>query len=419
MTEKQTKDTGSEPENAGTRRSEAQGLMRFSREMGWALAMALVFIVYVIQAFKIPTGSMENSLLIGDFLLGLKFVYGAPVLPFWHQKLPGLTDPKPGDIIIFKFPGVDKKDYIKRCVAGPGQTIAVEQKDLIVDGTKLVLPPRGKYMSDGLLLDNARQVQAVRRTVGVRGTDTTYLAPGDTAAYDTVFTEERRMVYLDNGDSVACPPGEYCRRDGRVLTAGNRIVDTRLTYFAPLRIPAKGDTLRSDGMPVREFVFMRSLIGQENPRARIRTVVQLYLDGEFANNKLMPWVYDIRRSVSFNDVDWDQIDNWVVMDDVLRHTRERFGDRDVDIRYFIELDGERVDRYVVKKDNYFMMGDNRDNSLDSRYWGYLNRNNIKAKAFILYFSLDDRTPWVLLPLKIRWDRIGKLIRAWDGLPNVS
>ena len=72
---------------------------------------------------------------------------------------------------------------------------------------------------------------------------------------------------------------------------------------------------------------------------------------------------------------------------------------------------------IVKHDNYFMMGDNRDNSMDSRFWGYLNANFIKAKAFILYFSLDKKTPYWLLPLKIRWNRIGKLIRAWDGMES--
>ena len=107
---------------AAARRSEKAGVFHFTKDMVSALVMALIAIVYVIQAFKIPTGSMENSLLVGDFLLGLKFIYGAPVLPFMYKKLPGFTDPKPGDVIIFKYPGSDKKDYIKRCVAGPGQT---------------------------------------------------------------------------------------------------------------------------------------------------------------------------------------------------------------------------------------------------------------------------------------------------------
>jgi signal peptidase I len=64
-----------------------------------------------------------------------------------------------------------------------------------------------------------------------------------------------------------------------------------------------------------------------------------------------------------------------------------------------------------------MMGDTRDDSMDSLYWGFLNRNYIKAKAFILYFSWDDKVPLWQLPLGIRWNRIGKLILSWDGLPK--
>ena len=74
---------------SNTRRSEQAGILHFIREMGSALIMALIAIVYVIQAFKIPTCSMEDSLLVGDFLLGLKFMYGAPIVPF-SQEL-GIT----------------------------------------------------------------------------------------------------------------------------------------------------------------------------------------------------------------------------------------------------------------------------------------------------------------------------------------
>jgi len=100
--------------NSKERRSEQAGLFHFMREMGSALIMALIAIVYVIQAFKIPTGSMENSLMVGDFLLGLKFMYGAPIVPFSqdlgiNQRFPAVTDPKPGDVIIFKYPGTEKK----------------------------------------------------------------------------------------------------------------------------------------------------------------------------------------------------------------------------------------------------------------------------------------------------------------------
>lgn len=400
------------------KRSEVQGLMRFSREMGWALAMALVFIVYVIQAFKIPTGSMENSLLVGDFLLGLKFIYGSPILPLQDKfgvttRLPGLAKPKPGDIVIFKYPGLDKKDYIKRCVAGPGQVIQTAGSVLMVDGDTLKLPPRGFYATGGLAVDRLRRVEAVRRNKGVRGRDTLWAMPGDTAQFDTVFAASTRAVYFTDGDSVECAQNDPCLRDGQVVSSGEQAVDPRLSYFAPLRIPARGDTIVPATLPVREFVFFRHLVSQENPRAKVRTVARLYVNGEFANTRLIPW-FD-GNSIAFGDVPWDRIDSWLEIDNVVRLARAKFRGATVDIRWFVEVNGTMLDSYVVKKDNYFMMGDNRDNSLDSRFWGYLNRTNVKAKAFILYFSLDSSTPWALLPLKIRWNRIGKLIRSWDGV----
>jgi signal peptidase I len=123
-------------------RTEKAGIFMFGREMTSALVMALVFIVYVIQAFKIPSASMEKSLLTGDFLLGLKFLYGSPVVPFSYVKFPRLTGPKPGDVVIFEFPGNDfeignsdflNKDFIKRCVAGPGQTVEIRGRNLYID----------------------------------------------------------------------------------------------------------------------------------------------------------------------------------------------------------------------------------------------------------------------------------------------
>ncbi|NLD98482.1 MAG: signal peptidase I [Fibrobacter sp.] len=324
--------------------------------------MALIAIVYVIQAFKIPTGSMENSLMVGDFLLGLKFMYGAPIVPFSqdlgiNQRFPAVTDPKPGDVIIFKYPGTEKKDYIKRCVAGPGSVIEIQQKKLIVDGKELLLPPRGKFDRNG---------------------------------------------NLENDEIV---------------------------NFKPLRIHKKGDIINPSTLENREFLFFKHMVHQENPRANVTVQYQLYLNGEFANDRTFSFssinttMSDLQqdkilrqdpqsgRNVAFN---LNRLDNWVEIESYLSFIKSKFPLENPEIRQVLFLDGKPVTEYKVKYDNYFMMGDNRDNSLDSRYWGYLNRNFIMAKAFILYFSWDKDIPLWQLPLKIRWDRIGKLIRSWDG-----
>ncbi len=98
------------------------------------MAVFLAFFVrtFFIQAFKIPSESMEDTLLVGDFLFANKFVYGAK-MPLMGGRLPGVRDPRPGDIIIFKSPGDKKTDYIKRCVAVEGQTVELKGTRLYVD----------------------------------------------------------------------------------------------------------------------------------------------------------------------------------------------------------------------------------------------------------------------------------------------
>lgn len=112
-----------------------------------ALLAALLLRTFVVQAFRIPTGSMKDTLLIGDFLLVNKFVYGARTpdgipftsiqLPFW--RLPALKQPQSGDIIVFKYPQDPTLDYIKRCIAVGGQTIEMRDGVVYVDGK-----PEGK-----------------------------------------------------------------------------------------------------------------------------------------------------------------------------------------------------------------------------------------------------------------------------------
>jgi hypothetical protein len=127
-------------------------------------------------------------------------------------------------------------------------------------------------------------------------------------------------------------------------------------------------------------------------------------------------VFKRRLVLSLNDsrhASWIWLE--MQLDFLLGQLREKYPGREITVKKELFLKGKMVKRYIVKNDNYFMMGDNRDDSMDSRYWGYVNRNFVKAKAFILYFSLDSTTPWWQLPLKIRWKRMGKLIRSWDGL----
>jgi signal peptidase I len=106
-----------------------------------ALVLVLFFLVraFIVEAFKIPTSSMEGTLLAGDFLLVNKAVYGAEI-PGTHITLPGFAEPERGDIIVFHPPHDPAKHYVKRLVGLPGDTLEMRDKALLVNGEPLVEP---------------------------------------------------------------------------------------------------------------------------------------------------------------------------------------------------------------------------------------------------------------------------------------
>lgn len=121
-------------------------LWDYTKSLGVALILALMVKTSVVEAYKIPSSSMEDTLLVGDFLLANKFIYGMRLpIPFVDIKLPALYDPEPGDIIIFKYPGDLTQNYIKRCIAVEGQRVKIVDKQVFVDGEPVPLPDYGKF----------------------------------------------------------------------------------------------------------------------------------------------------------------------------------------------------------------------------------------------------------------------------------
>ncbi|KAB0669868.1 signal peptidase I [Oryzomonas sagensis] len=98
-----------------------------------ALLLALVIRTYLVQAFKIPSGSMEDTLAIGDHLLVNKFIYGTK-FPFSDKRLLTLRDPRRGDVIVFEYPEDPSKDFIKRVIGTPGDVIEGKDKKVFVNG---------------------------------------------------------------------------------------------------------------------------------------------------------------------------------------------------------------------------------------------------------------------------------------------
>src|SRR5262245_38355949 len=104
-----------------------------------AILLALVIRTLVVQAFTIPSGSMMDTLLVGDYILVNKFLYG-PEIPFTDVRVPGLREPRRGDIIVFKYPQDEKRDFIKRTVGTPVDVVQVRGNDVYVNSQRLIEP---------------------------------------------------------------------------------------------------------------------------------------------------------------------------------------------------------------------------------------------------------------------------------------
>jgi signal peptidase I len=224
----------------------------FTEGLFIALIAALVIRQLIVQAYTIPTSSMEKTLLVGDFLLVNKFVYGMQTpdwigIPYteigfwmpWVYRFPAIKDPEPYDVIIFRYPENPMLDYIKRCIAIPGQTVEVKNKQVFVNGNPFPKPPDMQHID--------------------------------------------RITYPAN------------------ITGGMRI---------------------------------------------------------------------------FNHLG----------------SRDNFGP------------------ITLPPEKFWAMGDNRDNSEDSRVWGFVPHKNIVGQALVIYFSWGTNVPWTKWYNKIRFDRIGTIIR---------
>ncbi len=419
----------------------------FAKEILIPILLALVVIQFVIQAFKIPSASMEDSLLIGDFLLGLKFVYGSPI-PFSHHKLPGLTDPKPGEVLIFKYPGDPEypegnkgryrflvnlflfgnlywdtqpqpgerhlvwympKDFIKRCIAQSGQTITVSGTKVLIDGREFILPRKGKYAAN-------RGYDPLRDSLIFR-----LPAPGETVDLDTLPLKQavwiRSLAYQENPDADVQLQLDLVRDsvidNGYVLPYfnGDPENQTHGAVYALLNLPferkLQGGTeyLHSENVPFKTF--------QDAARyGFIRTNdLPAFLPNDPAAAKALREGRRVENNEYFLGNYLEFINQNIIGQGNEAGHRYR-------IKASLSIDGLKGTKYTVRKKCYFMMGDNRDRSSDSRYWGLLSKDFVKAKAFIIYFSFENEDDgfsfanpftWTSIPKKIRWTRIGKLI----------
>jgi signal peptidase I len=130
-------------EAAEPKRRRKSIVREYAEALAIAILVALLIRSLVVQAFTIPSGSMMDTLLVGDYILVNKFLFG-PELPLTDWRLPGIRDPRRGDIIVFRYPQDEKRDFIKRIVATAGERVQIRGHQVLVNG-KLLQEPYTKF----------------------------------------------------------------------------------------------------------------------------------------------------------------------------------------------------------------------------------------------------------------------------------
>lgn len=370
----------------------------------FAVVAATLIRMFFIEAYTIPTSSMEKSLLIGDYLFVSKVSYGpklpnTPIsFPFVHHTLPfcketksfvewvkwpykrlaGMQKIKRNDVVVFNFPEgdtvilqyqdasyysmvreygrdyiwknfdvisrpVDKKEnYIKRCVGISGDSILVKHDQLYVNGKKQ--ETIGKVQYTYFVKTNGTPINSIHfEELHISKADQNYNAAG--GVYRLPLTDEaaEEIRGFNNVISVVKDENTNPAMMAKAIFPHNPKFPWTEDNFGPICVPKKGVT------------------------------VQLNLD----NLPLYQRIIDVYEN---NDL--------LVKDGA------------------IYINGKKETSYTFKMDYYFMMGDNRHNSADGRYWGFVPEDHIVGKAVFVWLSLDKEKSF---PSKIRWERMFRAI----------
>lgn len=336
----------------------------------WFDALFFAFIVMLIvrtlifDLFRIPTPSMEKSLLIGDYLFVSKLHYGTRLpmsigIPFTqyalqgidlpYTRVPGFSEVERGDAVVFNYPvedkAVDRKThYIKRVVGLPGETVRVKDKEVLIDGVpQSMLAGMQQYWYVYKKDQRVRLSEARMLALGVEEVaPTTDLSIERILATEKAVEEVRKLRYVERVEPAIAPANAgyspLMYPPNRGFTPDN---------YGPVTIPKQGETITLTA------------------------------------------------------------DNWLIYETVIKryegHTVRRLGED------AFEIDGQPVTTYTFEQDYYFVMGDNRDNSEDSRFWGFVPFDHVVGKAVLIYFSWDQNGSPFLFG-QIRFDRLFSFVQ---------
>jgi signal peptidase I len=339
-----------------------------------------------LEAYTIPTPSMESSLLVGDFLFVSKLHYGTRTpktplqVPLTHQtiwgtnipsyvdwiqlpqfRLPGFSEVTSGDVVVFNFPDEPqhpsdlRTNYIKRCIGTPGDVVEVRDTQVFVNGKAMPVPAG---MQKEYVVQTASLVQPkVFRNYGVtdlgsvseyEANTTDSIAANDLKGYKIfaspdVAAKLKAADFVQNVVELKDKRGEISPFEQPVYPASS-LFNWNKDNYGPITVPKKGVTIQ---LNAENIALYRDVIENFEGNEKV----------EIENNT-------------------------------------------------VKIGGQGVTTYTFKQDYYFMMGDNRHNSLDSRYWGFVPADHIVGKAVFIWMSIDPDGSFLD---KIRWKRLFRVI----------
>ena len=363
-----------------------------TREWADSLIFAVVAATLIrwatFEAYTIPSPSMENSLLVGDYLFVSKLHYGpitpqTPLqVPLTHQtiwgtslksyseliqlptyRLPGFSSIQRNDVVVFhvpheaQYPADLRTNYIKRCVAVAGDTLEIKNGQVYLNGKPGVTPP-GLQTTYFMQVDNPNdEVLAALRAHGV----VEYEQPGGvpqavaaadgkfgytiscTAATADFFRKQpyvKSMTVLEPQAQLFPDVADFHNSEAMSATPRNWSLDN----YGPLPIPKKGQTVSLS--PANAAIYYKIV-------------------ARYERNTRITWQNGM-----------------------------------------IYQDGKMLTSYTIKQNYYLMMGDNRHNSEDSRFWGFVPEDHIVGKAVLIWLSVDPNGDFWH---KIRWNRLFNII----------
>ena len=363
--------------------------------------LTLIVVVFTIKTclleiYVVPTGSMEKTILIGDMLIGNKFIYGMRTpdwigipytrlgfyIPSW--RLPKFKEVKNNDVVIFEFPRDPFQKYVKRCIGLPGDNISIYNGKISVNNESLDLPKNGQFtlkFKDYNKSYLPKELRPIADTLRIYKPthiwDKTSIYP---KFKGSDFEEINNIGQFDRSD-ILIADDEY--------KYGN--ADNINNFF----VPFKGQEISFKNLEISDWEHILILLLLDKNKlklgdwrldlndptqiSRLKGLIKYKLLGMiFSYNDINPangqpdkqdkeqYIYKTRLELQRNK---NRFENpW--SNRIIKELKK-------DKNYFynnLEVNGTKIsaiDEYILKHDYYFMVGDNRNNSYDSRYWGFV------------------------------------------------